>query len=781
MTIRRTVRRVRTRIDRVKYIALPRCFLWSVLLIWSISRAQSPEAVALPRLQGPIQLDGLSDEAAWQAIEPLPLTLYQPIFGGTPTERTEIRIAYDDDYLYASGRFYDSEPSGIRGNALERDGSSSGDDRFALILDTFNDNEAALGFITTPAGIRIDFTISRDAEIFRSSRSSRSSRGGLPGNISWNTFWDVAVDRNEEGWFAELRIPFSSLRFQDNDGRVVMGFITSRYIARKNETISYPAIQPKWTFGTMKPSVAQDVVLEDVYSRNPLYITPYALTGMNRSYQLNSAGSSYSPVDQPSRDVGLDLKYGITSNLTLDLTANTDFAQVEADDERINLTRYTLFFPEKRLFFQERANIFDLNIGPMNNLFYSRRIGLSEHGPVPIHGGARLVGRIGPWDLGFLDMQTARAKFVTEADTVVTIPSENFGILRLRRQVLNENSYTGGMITSRIGSDGSANYAYGLDGTFRLYGDEYVTFGLVQTFENNGEEWDHPWSSVRFRPAWERRTKTGLAYELAYTYQGAAYNPGVGFKSRNDYSWIGRGISYAWMPAETSPIYRHNAGFYFSFHFRNEDDALESAYVGPSWTVEWKSGGRARVSTRMRYENLPDTLNLPEDNYVPPGAYTFSELDVSYQMPWTRLLRTGLDFEIGPFYDGWYVDLGASPSWTISRFFSLSGRYQFTRARFPARDQGFDTHIFGLRLQARMNTTLSASAFVQYNSAVDAIGINSRLRYNPREGTDFYLVYNEGLNTDRHGVAPVPPLTSSRTILLKYSTTFLPQLAWTSW
>ncbi len=398
----------------VKYVILSRALLGTILLIGSISRAQSPEIVVLPRLQGPIRLDGLSDEPAWQAVEPLPLTMHKPVFGGTPTERTEIRIAYDDDYLYASGRFYDSDPDGIRGNARERDGISPSDDNFALILDTFNDNETALGFITTPAGNRFDFTINRDAQIFISSRSSQSSQRMFPGNNSWNTYWDVAVDRNEEGWFAELRIPFSSLRFQDNEGKAVMGLIASRYIARKNETISYPAIQRKWMFGTIKPSVAQDVVLEEVYSRNPLYITPYALTGMNRSYQLNSAGSSYSRIDQPSRDVGLDLKYGITSNLTLDLTVNTDFAQVEADDERINLTRYTLFFPEKRLFFQERAGIFDMNIGSMNSLFYSRRIGLSEHGPVPIHGGARLVGRIGLWDVGLLDMQTARAAFVTE-------------------------------------------------------------------------------------------------------------------------------------------------------------------------------------------------------------------------------------------------------------------------------------------------------------------------------------------------------------------------------
>ncbi len=198
-----------------------------------------------------------------------------------------------------------------------------------------------------------------------------------------------------------------------------MDLIVSRYIARKNETVSYPAIQPKWTFGTIKPSIAQDVILEDVYSRNPLYITPYALGGLNQSAALNQAGTDYYVTKTPAKDIGLDLKYGITSNLTLDLTANTDFAQVEADDERINLTRYTLFFPEKRLFFQERASIFDLNIGAMNSLFYSRRIGLSEHGPVPIHGGARLVGRVGRWDVGLLDMQTAQTEFVVSTDTVI--------------------------------------------------------------------------------------------------------------------------------------------------------------------------------------------------------------------------------------------------------------------------------------------------------------------------------------------------------------------------
>lgn len=230
------------------------------------------EPIFISRLSGSITLDGLSNESAWQAVKPLDVVMHQPVFGNDPSEKTEIRIAYDEEYLYASGRFYDSDPSGIRGNALERDGTSYSDDEFGFVLDPFNDNENALCFATTPAGIRGDWSVFNDAE----------ASSGLPWNSSWNTFWDATVVRNEEGWFAEMRIPFSSLRFQDEDGSVVIGLIAWRYIARKNEIITYPAIPPRWDMGFLKSSVAQDVVLEGIQKRNPIYITPYLLGGVDQ-------------------------------------------------------------------------------------------------------------------------------------------------------------------------------------------------------------------------------------------------------------------------------------------------------------------------------------------------------------------------------------------------------------------------------------------------------------------------------------------------------------------
>ena len=438
-------------------------------------QAQTTELIILERLDGPITLDGVSDEPAWQRIQPLKVVMHQPVFGNTPSERTEIRVAYDDDYIYASGRFFDSESKEIRGNSLERDGTNAGADGFGIILDPFNDNENALCFATTPTSIRGDWTISNDAE----------STSGSPMNMSWNTYWDAEVVENEKGWFAEIRIPFSSLRFQGKKDKIVMGLITWRYIARKNEIIIFPAIPPNWELSFLKPSVAQDVLMKGIKSKSPLYITPYFLSGLDQTSELNSTETAYNVSKKSILDLGLDLKYGLSSDLTLDVTINTDFAQVEADDPQINITRFSLFYPEKRLFFQERAGLFNFSFGGPTKLFYTRQIGLYDIGNndfrrIPIYAGTRLVGRIGNWDVGLLDMQTAQMEFSVDDDSTTIVPSENFGVIRLRRQVLNPYSYIGTMLTSRIEKGGEYNYCLGLDGTIRLSEQDYFTFNIAQ-------------------------------------------------------------------------------------------------------------------------------------------------------------------------------------------------------------------------------------------------------------------------------------------------------------
>jgi len=718
--------------------------------------------VMLARLNGPIVLDGLVNEPAWESVEPFEVLVGYPNFGAQPSEKTEIRVAYDDYYIYASCRFYAKDMSTVRATSLERDNIHFSDEAFAIVLDTFNDNENALVFWTNAAGTRIDLTIAGDAQ----------SSGGPPWKSSWNTFWDVATTRSDEGWFAEMRIPFSSLRFQDDSGRVTMGLITWRWMPVHNENVTYPPVDPKWNWGIVKPSIAQDVILEGVYASRPLYVTPYVLGGIRNEQVELADGSGYELREDPQRNVGLDLKYGLTSNLTLDLTLNTDFAQVESDDEQINLTRFSLFFPEKRLFFQERASIFEFSNGGPTRLFHSRRIGLSDYGSVPIIAGARLVGRIGDWDLGALDMQTAKANF-RDGDSTVTVPAENFGVVRLRRQVFNENSYLGGMATHRVNSEGHTNLAIGTDWTLRLWGDNYLQGAWSQTFDDEQGAVSSPLDNGRLRANFQSRSTVGPLYDISYARGGPDYNPAMGFESRSDFNRIGNSIGYRWLAKEASTLYKYDINFDFSIFRRNADNSIESAEMGPSANIEFKKGGWAGVWAKFLEENLTDSLELPEETHIPPGNYKFADFGGYYQMPFSRQNRLGVNISFGTFYDGHWLTAGTGPSWTISEHLRLSGQYQFTTASFPDRQQKFTVHLVQLRLNANLNTKLSTRSFVQLNTAGNLIGINFRLRYNAREGNDFYLVYNEGLTTDRSG-NPRLPLSNNRTVLLKYARTFLP-------
>ena len=726
--------------------------------LFSQPPAPNDQLFRLPRITEEIHLDGKLDEPVWKRIAPLPLTMNSPTFGGTPTERTEIRIAYDDNYLYASGAFYDSDPSGVRANNLIRDGVNFSDDRFALILDTFNDNENALGFLVNPAGARADFTVYNDAE----------SNRGPPLNFSWNTFWDAAVTRTDEGWFVEVRIPFTSLRFQDHDGRVIMGLIAWRAIARKNEVLTFPAIPTKFRWGTYKPSIAQDVVLEGVYSRKPIYISPYVLGGIEQTPELNANETAYTIQQKLTRNVGLDVKYGLTSNLTMDLTLNTDFAQVEADDERVNLTRFSLFFPEKRPFFQERAAVFDFNTGQQSRVFYSRRIGLGPGGElIPIYGGIRLIGRIGRWDMGFLNMQTAP---YDAAD----LPSENFGVLRFRRQVLNSNSYVGTILTSRISTRGNINLVYGFDGIFKVKGDDYFSINWAQSLDSDSlQALTLPRQNTgRLRIAWDKRTDRGLFYRARLGWSGDEYNPGVGFVRRVNFTRLLGQIGYGWYPGKESLLFKHSLGIQASGFIRNSDQQLETGEVGLEWRAGPKIGGFFRFQTKLNYESILDTFYLSSDAFIPAGTYQFWDNSFFFLSPFGYLVRFRLNGDFGYFYDGTRYSFSVSPTWSVSQHLELSSDFQYNAVDLPKRDQKFRATIVRLRVKYNLNTRFFMSTFAQWNSFGERITLNFRLRYNPKDGNDLYLVYNENLEYGNENEMPPPPLSQNRTILIKYTHTF---------
>ncbi|MEM1096499.1 MAG: DUF5916 domain-containing protein [Bacteroidota bacterium] len=719
--------------------------------------AHAQSVVDLPRLNDkPVQIDGMSDEAAWQTIETLPLTTYEPVFGAEPTERTEIKVAYDDNFLYVAGQLYCKTTATMRGNSLYRD-RYSGDDVFAIVLDTFNDNENALWFFVNPEGTRFDLAVSNDAN-----SGGGSPFGGVV-NSSWNTYWDAAVVQNDEGWFAEMRIPYSSLGFQNTGDEVTMGMSVYRFIATANERHMYPAVSPDYNLGFAKPSQMQDVRLKNVSSRKPLYLTPYVSGGVGSINELNTDETAYVFSSSTQRDVGLDLKYNVTSNLTLDVTVNTDFAQVEADDQQVNLTRFSLFQPEKRQFFQERAGIFAFQTGRNDRLFFSRRIGLNDDNePVRILGGTRMVGRIGSWDVGLIDMQTASSD---------DLPAENFGVLRLRRRVLNPVSYAGGIFTSRLGGDGSYNLTYGADATLNLRGDDFLVMKWGQTAEQANNAFNFVDASV-FRVQFQRQRQEGFTFNSGITRSGADYNPGMGFVTRTDFTQSFLRLGYGHFNSDASALRQTTPDVFGIVATRNGDGSVESVRTGAGLEFDYKSGAGLSIEYTVRYEDLTEALEFPGDTEVPVGGYWFSGLDARYGMANGLLFRTEFEGSLQTFYDGWRFDAGVGPRWNVSPHLELSTEYSLNLVRFPERDNGFDAHIVRFRAQTVLNTKVSLNTFVQYSNVADLISANVRFRYNFREGNDLWLVYNEGLNTARSGRDLAVPLSDARTIVFKYTYTF---------
>ncbi len=693
------------------------------------------------------------------------MTMHIPTFGNTPSEKSEVMLCYDDTYLYISARLYDNNPSDMLITSKKRDEMQVAGEQLMLIFDSFNDKENGLGFATTPTGLRSDFTIAKDAI------GMFGGPGQGPFNMSWNTFWDVKTTINDKGWFAEIRIPFSSMRFKEKDGKIVMGLICIRNIAHKNEVDVFPAIPPNWGMtSAYRPSKAQEITFEGLKSRKPFYIAPYVIGGFQNDYSINSSSTAYDLTKSQKLNAGLDIKYGLTNNLTMDLTINTDFAQVEADDEQINLTRFSLFFPEKRTFFQERSSVFGFDFEHGSSLFYSRRIGLNNGGQVPIYGGARVTGMIGKWDLGFLDMQTHAVNQGTGQSNPLT--SENFGILRMRRQVINENSYVGGIFTTRVGVDGTYNIAYGADGIFKITGNDYLNVKVAQVSDKTSDNKLLSLNATQLYVDWNRFTQKGLNYDFTYSRSGKDFNPGIGFITRNNYANYSGMAGYGWIPGESSAIQSHQIGINAMSYFDNATNSAQSLMAGIMYEFNLKSGYGGMVFINHQYENVSDTFNFSKNTFVPSGQYGFNQFETHLSSPHTNKFVLGIDFIGGSFYDGSIISIGASPSWNLGSALQLGLTYNHNLVKFNNRNQTFRGGITGFKASVMLSTKLSLSTFIQYNNADNNVMTNFRFRYNPREGNDFYIVLNEGRNTYRDVENPRLPLYNNRSLLLKYTYTF---------
>jgi hypothetical protein len=703
----------------------------------------------LPRLEGEIEVDGRSDDPAWQMIPLLPMSVYLPTYGAAPTERTEARIAYDADAIYVMVDAWEAHPGGVRASSMIRDDDSPGD-FLNLLLDTFDDRQTGLSFSTTPGGQRNDWSISNDAR----------EDGSL--SPAWNGVWDLAVRRGADGWHAEYRIPFTTLRFTTRNGQAEMGLSLNRLTAHSNERVTFPAIEPSAPNALWKPSRWQRVSIENISTARSLRVLPYVMAG---SEGLRSPDPVLSPWHRDQRfEAGGDLKTALTPNLTLDLTVNTDFAEAEVDDERVNLTRFPLFYPERRAFFVERAGTFEVKTGEVDLLFNSRRVGLTPDGnPVRLLGGTRLVGRVRGWDLGLLDVQTGR----TPAGV-----RENLGVLRARRELWNQRSWAGLMLTSRVTPD-SGQVALGADGELYLGGDNYIGFAFAALAGDAGigpNDGVLPRGAVRFLA--ERRRNRGMWYRAGIATTGARYAPALGYVERGDAIQPLAEFGYGWVVSPAGHQLR--ASVVSSYAYRNAAGEFDGSLASAALEYELPGGALWTLSLGRQEDDLLEPFTPVPNASVPPGRYTAGFAELKLKPSTGPRAVVGGTVRAGEYYDGRLYSALLSPEWRASAHLRLSADLQLDRLEFPDRNERVWSPLMRLRVLASANPRLSFSAVIQANGSADLATANLRLRYSIREGHDLWVVYNHDQNLDRDRWSPEPriPGTARSGLLVKYTRSF---------
>ena len=711
--------------------------LWMCMLFVPIDVDAQAER-ELPRMSAhriseEIKIDGVLDEPIWKNVEPIrQLYQIQPDQGDPATEQSEIRILYDDKKLYFGFVFFDSEMDKIVANDMRRDSSGlRSNDYGFLLLDTYNDRRNAVFFRFTPVGGMEDTAVS-------------NSGGSL--NTSWDIVWECRCRINEDNWTVEIAIPFSQLRFEQSN-LMNWGLNFGREIARKREIAAWHEA-PKTYGGLAKYRTAYFGTLEGLEGISPsrhLELLPYILPGT--SYESSTEETEEGT--EAVFEAGLDIKYGVTPNLTADLTFNTDFAQVEADQEQVNLTRFSLFFPEQRPFFLEGASIFDVGIPrpsfrrpPPLLLFYSRRIGLAEGRAIPILGGGKMTGKIGPYGIGILNVFTNKFEDedmdVPEED-MFSEPRTNYSVVRVNRDIL-KGSTIGGIVINKQDAD-AYNRTAGLDFSYRPTREINIDGLWSSTFEA-----DVAGNSNAFFIGGDWRTNL-FRLNSSYTDIGEAYNPGVGFVQRTDIRRFRSGGSYTPWPNKFR-VREIQIGPEIDLVLTQENE-LETRDITFETQFEFETGDDIGFEIKNTTEHLDMGFMLQEGE-IPEGDYTFTSFQASIRTSSSRMIGARLQVEFGEFYSGtrrgFSIDATARPNAKLS----IEPFIEFNRITLP--DEEFDANAFGGRVSYSFSTTLFTKLFTQWSTDRDVLSANFLVNYIYRPGSDFYLVFDQNYDTRDGGI-----------------------------
>ena len=663
-------------------------------------------AVAVRVEQAP-QIDGVLDEGFWETIPAITdFRQNQPVDGGVPTERTEVRIAFDRDNLYFGFKLFDSEPELIRRTILHREGRNDEDDHIWIGLDTYHDGRNAYIFEVNSFGTQGDALITDE---------------NMTGD-DWN--WE-GVYRSEaritgDGWVLEVAIPFTTIRFADVEAPE-MGIAIRRAIRRKNEDVFWPHIPQRFRAGFNQVSQYATLTgISDVRRGRYMEVKPFGIAGA----QKIAANPDTDVLD----DIGVDFKYAITSNLTADLTWNTDFAQVESDNVQVNLTRFDLFFPEKREFFLERAGLFSFGDARETEVFFSRRVGLANG----IIGGGRVTGQMGPLSIGALSLQTEDG--IT--DTGV-IPGGNSTVFRLRGDVLPRTT-VGGLFTFSENAGGH-NRVLGADAQVRFLGSSTASGWMANVWDAADRTSAAGSVQVDVRP--ERW------YSIGAQYRNVAedFDPGLGFVRRRDI--VKYGGTAAWTPQfESSSWARSLVVAFNADQIDGQDGVKQSTTQLLHNMFRLESGDFVVLNFRHRSEHLVSPSSI-QGRELPIGDYSFTEVSSSISSNSSRTLSGGANFSFGDFWNGRRTTYGGSLKWKTGPYLTLTPSVSRNDVHLPVENGRFSATVLGVDVLGAVSRKLFANALIQWDDLSEELQANIRIDWIHTPGSDLFLVLNTGYQT----------------------------------
>lgn len=715
-----------------------------------INRAARAAFVELPPV-----IDGIVDDTVWELADPITDFIQAEPLQGTPaSEKTIVRLVYTNTAIYVGAILYDSEPDRILVTDSRRDSGMGDSDSFQVIFDTYLDRQNGFVFGTNPSGVEFDGQVSNEGQGGGGGGRDRQTAtvgSGAGFNLNWDATWTVRTYVNEIGWMAEFEIPLRSLRYGASPQTWGLNF--QRNILRKRETVFWTPIDRIYNLYRLS-SAGQLEGLDLAEPRN-FKVTPYVVASASRNF----TNPSQLETDFDG-DAGLDAKFGVTPTLSLDFTYNTDFAQVEVDEEIVNLTRFNVRFPEKRPFFLENAANFAAGKSGVD-LFFSRRIGIDQDTgtSVPILGGARLSGKVGAFNLGLLNMQTDDVGGIT--------PKNNFTVARLSRELPNRSNL-GGIVISRDATGSGThpedwNRTWGLDGQMGIgpYTDLEGFMARTKTPGRTGRETAY---NARIRYA-----RVGGNANFEYTQVGEDFNPEVGFLNRRAY----RSISTGWLKNIRFPgvswlrELRPHSSIRTTWDL---DGFKESEAIHIDSHVDFESGWFFSPAIDIEMEGLQEPFEISPGVIIPAGTYRHAEIDWRLDSDQRRSVSFATFWRVGGFYTGNQRTFGVTVAGRRGSNLNASIRWDRSDVNLP--EGNFVTDLIQGRFNYSFTPLVNLQSLVQYNTRSSNWSGNFRFGWLNAAGTGLFVVYNEtrGLDDERRGLIDVGPI--SRTFVFKFSRQF---------